>query len=410
MMFVYVINRDGKPLMPCRPAKARKLLRAGKAKVVKRTPFTIQLLWDCESHLQLIVAGMDTGSKTIGCAVIANNHVMYQSEIEPRKDVSKKMTQRKMYRRTRRSRKTRYRKSRWNNRASMRKKDRLAPSIKSKLQSHLREKRFVESILPITSWKVETANFDIHKITDPSVANKQYQDGAQKGFYNVKAYILHRDNYTCKSGQKRKHDKKLQVHHIMPRSQGGSDAPGNLITLCVDCHANLHAGKFKIKKVRSKTKFATEIGTIKSQLKKAWKFIETFGYETKYKREQILKLPKTHYNDAVAVCCDDNSGIKLLDIIYFKRHVCGGDYQQTKGKRSEIKIPTGKLFGLRKFDLIQTPKGIGLIKGKRSRGYFTFMNIFGKVLFEGSVKKDIIRLSARASTLIEERCGNSSPN
>jgi hypothetical protein len=42
-MKVFVRNQDGAPLMPCTPAKARKLLRAGKARVVAHTPFTIQL-------------------------------------------------------------------------------------------------------------------------------------------------------------------------------------------------------------------------------------------------------------------------------------------------------------------------------------------------------------------------------
>jgi len=44
-MLAYVINRHGKPLMPCHPAKARLLLKQGKAKVIKRTPFTIQLIY-----------------------------------------------------------------------------------------------------------------------------------------------------------------------------------------------------------------------------------------------------------------------------------------------------------------------------------------------------------------------------
>lgn len=67
-------------------------------------------------------------------------------------------------------RKTRYRPARWLNRASMRKNGRLAPSVQSKVHSHLREKRFVESLLPVTAWHVETANFDIHKIVNPYVS------------------------------------------------------------------------------------------------------------------------------------------------------------------------------------------------------------------------------------------------
>ena len=155
--------------MPTRPVIARLLLKEGKAKCIRRTPFTIKLLVDTTEYKQEVVAGMDTGSKTIGCAAITNGKVVYQSEIQIRQDVFKKMEQRKMYRRNRRGRKTRYRKARWQNRASMRKNGRLAPSIKSKVDSHLREKKFVESILPVSRWKVETASFDIHKISNPEV-------------------------------------------------------------------------------------------------------------------------------------------------------------------------------------------------------------------------------------------------
>ena len=169
----------------------------------------------------------------------ANNKVVYQSEIELRDDVSRKMQQRKMYRdersesakllfRTRRSRKTRYREPRFNNRG---KEGKLAPSIKSKIDSHFREKKFVESILPVSEWKVELASFDIHKITNPEVGGKGYQEGNQKGFYNVKAYVLHRDNYTCQKCKGKSRDKKLNVHHIQFKSEKGTDNPSNLITL-----------------------------------------------------------------------------------------------------------------------------------------------------------------------------------
>jgi hypothetical protein len=170
------------------------LLEAGKAKVISRTPFTIKLHYGSTGYVLPIIAGMDTGSKTIGCAAIANGKVIYQSEVKLRTDVSKKMQQRAMYRRTRRGRKCRYRPARWANRASMRANGRLAPSIRSKVDSHLREKKQVEAILPITHWKVETASFDIHKITNPDVVGIEYQNGKQKDYYNIKAFILNRDN------------------------------------------------------------------------------------------------------------------------------------------------------------------------------------------------------------------------
>lgn len=74
-MFVYVLNKHGTSLMPCKPAKAKKLLKAGKAKVVRGTPFTIKLLYGSGGYKQPITAGMDTGSKTIGTAAIANAQV-----------------------------------------------------------------------------------------------------------------------------------------------------------------------------------------------------------------------------------------------------------------------------------------------------------------------------------------------
>ena len=402
-MCVYVINKNGNPLMPCKPAKAKHLLKAGKAKVIKRTPFTIKLLWDCEENTQEVVAGMDTGSKTIGCAATANGKVVYQSEVQIRQDVSKKMEQRRMYRRIRRGRKTRYRKARWQNRASMRKEGRLAPSITSKVDSHLREKKFVESILPVSCWKVEIASFDIHKISNPDVKRWDYQKGNQKGFYNVKAYVLHRDGYQCQKCKTKKG--KLHVHHVVFRSNGGTDTPSNLITLCEGCHDKLHNGEFQIKGSRSKTKHATEVGVVTSQLKKRFgDFEETFGYETKFKREQILQLPKSHHFDAVAICCEEGEIVELSDNIYFKKHVSNGDYQQTKGSRSEKRIPTGKLFGLRKFDYIQTPKVTGFIKGKRSTGFFAISDLEGKVINPSvNVKKNCTRLTARTTTLIERR-------
>ena len=232
-MLTFVLNHRGLPLMPCSPAKARRLLKDGKAKVVRRHPFTIKLLYGSSGYRQAVTPGMDTGSKTIGSAAIANGKVVYQAEVTLRQDVSTKMNQRARYRRARRSRKTRYRPARFSNRAASRRKGRLAPAIRSKVQSHLREKAFVESILAVCLWKAEVAEFDIHKISNPEVTGKEYQHGEQKGYYNKKSYVLHRDGYKCQSKQKNvKHSKKLNVHHIVFRENGGSDAPSNLITIC----------------------------------------------------------------------------------------------------------------------------------------------------------------------------------
>ena len=410
-MRVFVLSKDGKPLMPTYPAIARLLLKDKKAKVVRKTPFTIKLLYETTEFTQPIIAGMDTGSAMVGCAAISGDQVLYQSEVILRNDIKDKMTQRKQYRRTRRSRKLRYRKPRFDNKG---KKGKIAPSIKSKIDSHLREKKFVESILPVTEWIVELASFDIHKITNPDVEGIDYQNGKLKGFYNVKQYVLFRDNYTCQYCFGKTKDRKLDCHHIIFRENNGTNEPGNLITLCKTCHKELHAKytqeTFPIQGVKSKTKHPTEIGIIKSQLKKSnWNFTETFGYETKFKREENLKLPKTHSNDAIAICCTDSQNIQPDDVIYIKRHVSAGDYQQTKGKHSEKKMPTGKLFGLRKFDLVKTIKGIGFVKGRMSTGYAVLCDIFGKTIITSTtIKTNCNRITARKTTLVQLTRRNSS--
>ncbi|MGZ3333981.1 MAG: RNA-guided endonuclease IscB [Isosphaeraceae bacterium] len=400
-MLVYVLNHHGKPLMPCSPDRARHLLKDGKAKVVRRDPFTIKLLFGASGYKQDVVAGMDTGSKTIGSAAIANGKVVYQAEAILRDDVSRKLKQRAMYRRARRGRKTRYRKPRWNNRASLCADGRLAPSIRSKVESHLRERDFVERILPVRRWKVELASFDIHKIVNPDIEGAGYQEGAQKGFYNTKAYVLHRDGYKCQSGRRSKHSPKLHVHHKVFRSQGGSDEPSNLVTLCATCHDDLHAGTFNLKVKRSRTRHATEVGIVKGAIAgTGWAFAPTFGYETKWQREQCLGWPKSHAADAVAICCEDGQVVTPSSTVVHKRHVAKGDYQQTSGKRSEQRIPTGKLFGLRKFDLVATPNGVGFVKGKRSTGYFAIAGFDDTPISNSTKAASCVRLAARSTSLI----------
>jgi RRXRR protein/HNH endonuclease len=401
-MLVYVLNQTEKPLMPCAPSKARALLKQGQAKVVRREPFTIKLLHGSSGYRQEVAAGMDSGSKTIGCAAIAHGQVLYQAEIALRQDVSGKMQQRAMYRKNRRGRKTRYRPARWQNRASMRAKGRLPPSLHSKIESHLRERHFVESILPISGWKVEITDFDIHKITNPEVAGVGYQQGSQKDFYNTKAYVLHRDGYECQSGRKCKHDQRLHVHHVVFRSHGGTDAPSNLLTLCAACHKDLHAGLFQLKARRSKTKHATEIGIVKGALlQNDWEFEPTLGYETKFKREACLRWEKSHAADAVAVACEVGEYVEPAFDVYRKRHVAKGDYQQTSGARSERRIPTGKLFGLRKFDKVLSPAGPAFVKGKRSSGYFSISKLDGVAVHNSIKAAACQRLSARTTTLTE---------
>lgn len=82
-MFVYVLNQDGKPLMPTkRFGKVRRLLRDGEAKVINKNPFTIRLLYETGNVIQDISLGVDSGSKTIGLSATTNNQVLFEAEVE----------------------------------------------------------------------------------------------------------------------------------------------------------------------------------------------------------------------------------------------------------------------------------------------------------------------------------------
>ena len=168
-MSVYIISKDGQPLMPTtRFGKVHRLLRDKKAKVIRSCPFTIKLLYEPKtSVVQEVVLGQDTGSKHVGTACVSNDKILYQSETTLRDDIKTKMDRRRGFRRNRRYRKTRYRKPRFLNRANSTKKDRLPPSVRHKVQSHIDEIEFCKKILPINKIVFETGKFDTQLLEKP---------------------------------------------------------------------------------------------------------------------------------------------------------------------------------------------------------------------------------------------------
>ena len=404
--------------MPCKPVIAILLLKQHKAKVIKKCPFTIKLLYKTKTeYTQPLILGIDTGSSKIGSAVVdGNNNVLYLSQIEVRNDITNKMKQRAKYRRNRRNRKTRYRKPRWLNRKNSIKKDRFSPTMISKINSHLKEIKFVKSILPITNIILETATFDPHALKNPAVLYNKwlYQKGINYGFANTKAYVLNRDNYTCQYCKGKSKDSKLEVHHIIFRCYGGSDEPENLITLCKTCHGKLHAGKINLKrngKVKGQLKHATQMNSIRQQLLRLLpEAVETFGFITKEHR-QLMELPKKHYYDAVAIACLKNiENTGLIDVnfktnnILLKKCIADGDFQQTKGIRSEQRIITGKIRGFRKFDKVKYQGKEYFIKGRMSTGYAILMDIAGNKIDLKPIPKfdKMERIQARKSWIISQ--------
>lgn len=413
---VYVLNQDREPLMPCKPAIARLLLKGGKAKCVKRTPFTIQLLYATPDYTQDLTLGMDTGSGKIGSAVVnEKDEVIYLSEVEVRNDVNKKMTRRAQYRRNPRTRKTRYRKPRFDNRGNSTRTERFSPTMTSKIDSHMKEYRYVKSLLPITNVILETGTFDPHALKNPRVREHKwmYQKGINYGYANTKAYVLSRDGYTCQHCRGKSKNERLEVHHIVFRRNGGSDEPENLMTLCQACHDGLHRGEITISggKVRGQLKNATQMNSIRIQLlKRIPDAEETFGYITKEHRQR-LGLPKEHYVDAAVIASRGRNISLNTSTVLLKKCMSIGDYQQTKGVRSQQRIPTGKIGGIRKFDKVEYLGKAYFVKGRMSTGYVVLMDIYSqKADFSHAPKgwktpklSNLKRVSARTSWMISER-------
>lgn len=414
-MFVYVLDMNGQPLMPIsRCGKVRRLLRDKKAKVVQRCPFTIKLLFEPEaSFVKECYLGVDTGSKHIGVAVVSNDRVLYQSQTELRNNIKFKMDRRRAFRRNRRNRKTRYRKPRFLNRRNSIKKDRLPPSVKHKVQAHIDEIAFCKKILPVSDLIVEVSQFDTALMKNPSLINEKvrhwgYQQGFNYGYSSRRESILHRDNYTCQCCGKK--NCRLDVHHIIFRSNGGTNDENNLITLCEDCHKKVHKGMIVLNKKPKKMnlKHATHMSIIRSQLFKVYpQATETFGFITSENRHH-LGLEKSHYIDA---CVIASGGLEFepLDVVYYKRKVSKGDYKLARGSRSEQKLPTGKLFGFRRFDKVKYIGKEYFIKGRTAKsGHADLMDIFGnKIDFSFMPKghkkpklQNCRRISARESCLL----------
>lgn len=416
---VYVLDINGQPLMPSnRLGKISQLLDKDKAKVVRRCPFTIQLLYKPEiAIVQEVVLGQDTGSKHFGTACVANGRVLYQSQVELRTDIKSKIDSRRQARRFRRNRKTRYRKARFLNRANSTKKDRLPPSVRHKVQAHIDEIEFCKKILPILKVVLEVSQFDTHLMKNPTLISEKlkhwaYQKGFNYEFSSRKEAVLNRDKYTCQICGK-KHIR-LEVHHIIYCSQGGTDDEDNLITLCEDCHDKIHNGKLVLTKKPRKMnlKHATHMSIIRSQLLKVYlEAIETFGFVTKENRNH-LSLQKDHYIDA-CVIASNGKEFKLNDEIFYKRRVARQNRQMVKGVRGEKKIPLGKIYGYRKFDKVKYMGIECFIKARRSSGNFVLMDIDNNNIDfrdiggkANPLYKELKRVNARRSIMIERR-GNS---
>lgn len=381
---VYVQDIDGSPLMPTtRYGKVRRLLKANKATVTSLCPFTIKLLYKTSDYKQEIVLGVDAGTKHVGLSATTKSKELYASEVILRSDVVDLLSTRRELRRTRRSR-LRYRKQRFNNRVKSKKDGWIAPSVRHKIDSHIRIISFVYSILPVSKLIVEVAQFDTQKIKNPEISDKEYQKGDQLGFWNVREYVLTRDGHKCQHCKGKSKDPILNIHHIESRKTGG-DSPSNLITLCETCHKEYHKGNIDLKVKRGKSlRDAAVMGIMKwklyEELKSRYDNVSmTFGYITKYNRINH-GIEKSHVSDAFVI--SGNFDSYRLGYYYKRKLVRRHNRQIHKMKilKGGIKKPNQapfKVFGFRLFDKVRYQDNVYFVYGRRTSGCFNIRDIDG---------------------------------
>jgi len=467
---VYVLDKHKKPLMPCTEKRARLLLERGRAVVHKKAPFTIRLKDRLveDSALQPLGLKIDPGSKTTGGAVIRDsNETIGCYECRHRTDIKDKMDARRSQRSSRRNRKTRYRKPRFNNRNPGKcaacgknakhgsrycrpcaeaknltdnghRKARLPVSLQARVDQTMSWVNKLRALLPIASVSMELVRFDTQLMQNPDISGVEYQQGTLAG-YEVREYLLQKYNHQCAYCKGESNDPVLNVEHVVPknpkRGPKGADRISNLVIACKTCNdakGNLQPDEWLNKLKTSKKKLNQDraknlpeaLKQLKAPLEDAammnatrWALyrrlkatglpLETgSGGLTKYNRTQLLKLPKTHYYDAVCVGKNlpDAVSVPFVEIHTTNgrgnRQMAGVDgYGFPVRHRERKKIR----FGFQTGDLVAADIPKGKYKGRwqgrvavRKTGFFDIKDSAGKRICQGIPAKHC-RLLQRAN-------------
>ena len=267
-------------------------------------------------------------------------------------------------------------------------------------------------LLPVTKITVETASFDLQLLKNPDISGKEYQEGEQLGFWNVREYVLFRDGHVCQHCHGRSKDPVLNVHHLESRRTGG-DSPGNLITLCETCHKALHHGEITLKTKRGQS-FRAEafMGIMRwevlNRLKVSHPELEvnnTYGYRTKHVRI-ANGIAKSHSADTF--CIAGNLGAERLGEFFFQKQTRRNNRQIHKlsilkgGLRKRNQAPF-EVNGFRLFDKIACKGEEGFIFGRRSSGSFDVRKLDGTRISAGISYKKLRLLEKRQTYLTEIR-------
>lgn len=320
-MAVFVLDRGGRPLMPCTEKRARLLLERGRARVHKVMPFTIRVVdreaEDCE--FQALRVKLDPGSKTSGMALVRDTAdsgvaVLNLFELTHRgKQISEALMARRGHRRLRRN-KLRYRAPRFLNRGN-KKPGWLAPSLQHRVDTSMAWVNRLQRYAPVSSISTELVRFDMQALENPEIEGARYSQGTLAG-YEVREYLLEKWGRTCAYCGAR--NVPLQIEHIRPKSKSGSDRISNLTLACQCCNQKKGALSVEVFLAKKPELLKRILGQAKRPLKDAaavnstrWALVNALkttglvveaasGGRTKLNRNQF-NIPKTHALDAACV-------------------------------------------------------------------------------------------------------------
>ena len=352
--YVAVFSKSGKLLEPTnRCGHVAYLLRKKKATVVRKKPFTIQLLYDSTEYTQGEILGIDPGRTNIGLATVKDNgECTGRYHLETRnKDIKSLMADRKKHRRKhrdcgrrdRRQRRAvknntcvkghqierilqgcekpiicqeiRNKEARFNNRD--RKKGWLHPTGNQLWETHVHAAEKISKIRPIKAIVIEINRFAFMELEamqkGEDISNIDFQHGRLYGLKDKHEYIDREQDCKCLLCKK---NRISHYHHIETRNDDGSDTVDNIAGLCDACHDRVHkeegiTKKLKAVKAGTKAKFAgvSVLNSVMPRIVKelAIKFPDmpiylTNGYETKAFRV-VYGLSKEHDIDAYCIAC-----------------------------------------------------------------------------------------------------------
>jgi 5-methylcytosine-specific restriction endonuclease McrA len=409
MLRVFVLDRNKQPLMPCTPGKARKLLKLGLAAVYRRVPFTIILREREGGDVQPIEFKVDPGSKTTGLALVGEfpkqgRVVLWGANLKHRGQAIKdKIESRRSLRRGRRNRKTRYRAPRFDHRTRAR--GWLPPSLQSRVDNVISWLKKLIFRAPVSECHIETVRFDMHKLQNPKVTGVAYQQGTLFG-YEVREYLLEKWGRACAYCDKQ--NVPLEIDHIHPRANGGSDRVSNLTIACHPCNQKKNnmpveafvkdKGKLAKLKVQAKAplKDAAAVNATRYAIGNA---IRAFGLPTSFWSGGRTKFNRTaqgyakdHWLDAV---CVGESGTKVFVPPTTKSLAIAATGRGTRQtvRTDAYGFPRSgagrvkRVFGFQTGDLVRLvqPKGkyagehVGRLASIRANGYLDIQAAIGKV-------------------------------